>query len=110
MNVLKNDNSPAGNIGKKLQTISCRKSVKIPSLFFQKQNLYFSSGKAVLKNFFPVDDLNKKLKQLENRYREVKSLWKEMGDKAPENVKVIPDVLDGEATYALEILTTKGIR
>ena len=31
-----------------------------------------------------------------------------MGDKAPENVKVIPDLLDGEATYALEMLDEKG--
>ena len=31
-----------------------------------------------------------------------------MGDKAPENVKVIPDMLDGEETYALEMLDDKG--
>ena len=26
----------------------------------------------------------------------------------PENVKIIPDILDGEATYALEMLDEKG--
>ena len=75
---------------------------------FSEAKSLFLFWKGSLEKFVSVDDLNKKLKQLENRYREVKSLWKEMGDKAPENVKVIPDVLDGEATYALEMLDDKG--
>ena len=75
---------------------------------FSEAKSLFLFWKGSLEKFVTVDDLNKKLKQLENRYREVKSLWKEMGDKAPENVKVIPDVLDGEATYALEMLDDKG--
>jgi hypothetical protein len=32
-----------------------------------------------------------------------------MGENAPENVRVIPDMLDGEATYALEMLDEKGL-
>ena len=75
---------------------------------FSEAKSLFLFWKGSLEKFVSVDDLNKKLKQLENRYSEVKSLWKEMGDKAPENVKVIPDILDGEATYALEMLDEKG--
>ena len=75
---------------------------------FSEAKSLFLFWKGSLEKFVSVDDLNKKLKQLKNRYSEVKSLWKEMGDKAPENVKVIPDILDGEATYALEMLDEKG--
>ena len=75
---------------------------------FSEAKSLFLFWKGSLEKFVSVDDLNKKLKQLENNYSEVKSIWKEMGDKAPENVKVIPDILDGEATYALEMLDEKG--
>ena len=75
---------------------------------FSEAKSLFLFWKGSLEKFVSVDDLNKKLKKLENRYSDVKSLWKEMGDKAPENVKVIPDILDGEATYALEMLDEKG--
>ncbi len=75
---------------------------------FSEAKSLFLFWKGSLEKFVSLDDLNKKLRQLEKRYSEVKSLWKEMGDKAPENVKVIPDILDGEATYALEMLDEKG--
>ena len=75
---------------------------------FSEAKSLFLFWKGSLEKFVSVDDLNKKLKKLVNRYSDVKSLWKEMGDKAPENVKVIPDLLDGEATYALEMLDQKG--
>ena len=75
---------------------------------FSEAKSLFLFWKGSLEKFVSLDDLNKKLRHLENRYSEVKSLWKEMGDKAPENVKVIPDILDGEATYALEMLDEKG--
>ncbi len=75
---------------------------------FSEAKSLFLFWKGSLEKFVSIDDLNKKLKQLENRYIEVKSLWREMGNKAPENVKVIPDILDGEATYALEMLDEKG--
>ena len=75
---------------------------------FSEAKSLFLFWKGSLEKFVSVDDLNKKLKQLENRYIDVKSLWEKMGDKAPENVKVIPDILDGEATYALEMLDEKG--
>ena len=75
---------------------------------FSEAKSLFLFWKGNLEKFVSLDDLNKKLRQLEKRYSEVKSLWKEMGDKAPENVKVIPDILDGEATYALEMLDEKG--
>ena len=50
----------------------------------------------------PVDNITKVGKSI--RIEQIK----EMGDKAPENVKVIPDILDGEATYALEMLDEQG--
>ena len=75
---------------------------------FTETKSFFLFWKGNLEKFITLDDLNKKLKHLENRYSEVKSLWKEMGNKAPDNVKVIPDILDGEATYALEMLDEKG--
>ena len=75
---------------------------------FSEAKSLFLFWKGSLEKFVSVDDLNKKLNQLEQKYSEVKSFWKEMGDKAPENVKVIPDLLDGEVTYALEMLDEKG--
>ena len=75
---------------------------------FSEAKSFFLFWKGSIEKFVSVDDLNKKLKKLENKYSEVKSLWENMGDKAPENVKVIPDFLDGEATYALEMLDEKG--
>jgi hypothetical protein len=76
---------------------------------FSEAKSLFLFWKGSLEKFVSVDDLNKKLQQLENKYSEVKSLWKEMGENAPENVRVIPDMLDGEATYALEMLDEKGL-
>ncbi len=75
---------------------------------FSEAKSLFLFWKGNLEKFVSIDDLNKKLRHLENKYNEVKSLWNVMGDDAPENVKVIPDMLDGEATYALEILDERG--
>ena len=76
-------------------------------VFSEAQTLFlFWKGK--LEEFASPEDLNKKLKQLEKQYKNVESLWKKMGDNAPENIKVIPDILDGKSTYALEILDENG--
>ena len=40
--------------------------------------------------------------------QDVESLWREIGDNAPENVRLIPDFLDGKSTYALEMLDENG--
>ena len=45
---------------------------------------------------------------MERQYSYLESLWKGMGDNAPEKVKVIPDILDGKPTYALEMLDENG--
>ena len=76
-------------------------------VFSEAQTIYlFWKGK--LEKFASPEDLKKKLKQLKQKYKRVESLWKQMGDKTPENVKVVPDVLDGESTYALEMLDKNG--
>ncbi len=75
---------------------------------FSEAKSLFLFWKGSLEKFVSMDELKKKLTQLENKYKRVKSLWKIMGDNAPENVKVIPDILDGEATYALEMLDETG--
>ena len=76
-------------------------------VFSEAQTIYlFWKGK--LEKFASPEDLKKKLKQLKQKYKRVESLWKQMGDKTPENVKVVPDVLDGESTYALEMLDENG--
>ncbi|MED5241603.1 MAG: hypothetical protein VYE65_04270 [SAR324 cluster bacterium] len=76
-------------------------------VFSEAQTIYlFWKGK--LEKFASPEDLKKKLKQLKQKYMGVESLWKQMGDKTPENVKVVPDVLDGESTYALEMLDENG--
>ena len=76
-------------------------------VFSEAQTIYlFWKGK--LEKFTSPEDLKKKLKQLKQKYTGVESLWKQMGDKTPENVKVVPDVLDGESTYALEMLDENG--
>ncbi len=53
-------------------------------------------------------DLQKKLRQLDQQYKDVESLWRKIGDNAPENVRLIPDFLDGKSTYALEMLNENG--
>jgi len=45
---------------------------------------------------------------LDQQYKDVESLWREIGDNAPENVRLIPDFLDGKSTYALEMLDENG--
>ena len=76
-------------------------------VFSEAQTIYlFWKGK--LEKFASPEDLKKKLKQLKQKYKRVESLWKQMGEKTPENVKVVPDVLDGESTYALEMLDENG--
>ena len=76
-------------------------------VFSEAQTLFlFWKGK--VKKYGSPEDLKKKLKQLEQKYKDVESLWKEMGDNAPEKIKVIPDILDGKSTYALEMLDENG--
>ena len=76
-------------------------------VFSEAQSLFlFWKGK--LEKFASPEDLQKKLLQLERQYNDVESLWKGMGDNAPEKVKVIPDILDGKPTYALEMLDENG--
>ncbi|HHZ77546.1 MAG TPA: hypothetical protein EYN57_01045 [Candidatus Lambdaproteobacteria bacterium] len=76
-------------------------------VFSEAQSLFlFWKGK--LEKYASPEDLRKKLEQLDRQYRDVESLWKKMGDNAPENIKVIPDILDGKSTYALEMLDENG--
>ena len=76
-------------------------------VFSEAQSLFlFWKGK--LEKFASPEGLQKKLLQLERQYSDVESLWKGMGDNAPEKVKVIPDILDGKSTYALEMLDENG--
>ena len=76
-------------------------------VFSEAQSLFlFWKGK--LEKYASPEDLRKKLQQLDRQYRDVESLWKKMGDNAPENIKVIPDILDGKSTYALEMLDENG--
>jgi hypothetical protein len=75
---------------------------------FSEAQTIFLFWKGKVEKYASPEDLNKKLKQLKQKYKDVESLWKEMGDNAPENIKVIPDVLDGKPTYALEMLDENG--
>ena len=76
-------------------------------VFSEAQSIFlFWKGK--VEKYASPEDLKKKLKLLEQKYKDVESLWKEMGDNAPEKIKVIPDVLDGKSTYALEMLDENG--
>jgi len=76
-------------------------------VFSEAQSLFlFWKGK--LEKFTSPEGLQKKLLQLERQYNDVESLWKGMGDNTPEKVKVIPDILHGEPTYALEMLDENG--
>ena len=76
-------------------------------VFSEAQSLFlFWKGK--LEKYASPEDLKIKLKQLEKQYKDVEALWKKMGDSAPENIKLIPDILDGKSTYALEMLDKNG--
>lgn len=76
-------------------------------VFSEAQAIYlFWKGK--LEKFLSPDDLKKKLAELEQQYKGIESLWEEIGENAPEDLSVIPDVLDGKPTYAMEILDENG--
>ena len=75
----------------------------------------FSEAKAIylfwkgkLEKFLSPDDFKKKLAELERQYKGIESFWKGMGDSAPENLRIVPDVLDGKSTYAMEMLDENG--
>ena len=75
---------------------------------FSEAKSLFLFWKGNLEKFASSQDLQKKLRQLDQQYKDVESLWREIGDDAPENVKLIPDFLDGKSTYALEMLDKNG--
>ena len=75
---------------------------------FSEAKSLFLFWKGKLEKFASSQDLQKKLRQLDQQYKDVESLWREIGDDAPENVKLIPDFLDGKSTYALEMLDKNG--
>jgi hypothetical protein len=75
---------------------------------FSEAKSLFLFWKGKLEKFASLKDLQKKLRQLDQQYQDVESLWKEIGSKAPENVRLIPDFLDGKSTYALEMLDDNG--
>ncbi len=76
-------------------------------VFSEAQSLIlFWKGK--LEKFASPQDLQKKLVQLDRQYKNVEALWKKMGNNAPDNLKIVPDLLDGKPTYALEMLDANG--
>ncbi len=76
-------------------------------VFSEAQAIYlFWKGK--LEKFLSPDDLKKKLAELEQKYKGIESLWENMGENAPEDLSIIPDVLDGKSTYAAEMLDENG--
>ena len=75
----------------------------------------FSEAKAIylfwkgkLEKFLSPDDLKKKLAELERQYKGIESLWEKMENNAPEDLRIVPDVLDGKSTYAMEMLDENG--
>jgi len=75
---------------------------------FSEAKSLFLFWKGKLEKFASPQDLQEKLRQLDQQYKDVESLWKEIGSKSPEKVKLIPDFLDGKPTYALEMLDENG--
>ena len=75
---------------------------------FSEAQTFFLFWKGEVEKYASPEDLKRKLKQLEQKYKDVESLWKKMGDNAPEKIKVVPDILNGKSTYALEMLDENG--
>ena len=75
---------------------------------FSEAHAIYLFWKGKLEKFLSPDDLKKKLAKLEKKYKGIENFWKEMGDNAPENLRIVPDVLEGESTYALETIDKNG--
>ena len=75
---------------------------------FSEAKSFFLFWKGKVEKFASPQDLQKRLRKLDQQYKDIESLWKKIGSKAPETANLIPDFLDGEPTYALEMLDENG--
>jgi hypothetical protein len=60
-----------------------------------------------LEQFTNPQQVRKALENLERRLKRIRSLFTEIGAN-PKNSRVVPDLVDGEPTYALESVTADG--
>jgi len=75
---------------------------------FSEAQAFYLFWKGKLEKFLSPDDLKKKLAELERQYKGIESLWEKMGNNAPEDLRIVPDVLDGKSTFAMEMLDENG--
>lgn len=82
--------------------------------FGQEARFLFANAKGTalfwmgeLEQFTNPQQVRKALENLERRLKRIRSLFTEIGAN-PKNSRVVPDLVDGEPTYALESMTADG--
>jgi hypothetical protein len=82
--------------------------------FGQEARFLFANAKGTalfwmgeLEQFANPQQARKALENLERRLKRIRALFTEVGAN-PKNSRVVPDLVDGEPTYALESVTAKG--
>ena len=82
--------------------------------FGQEARFLFANAKGIalfwmgkLEQFANPQQARKALENLERRLKRIRALFTEVGAN-PKNSRVVPDLVDGEPTYALESVTAKG--
>ena len=75
---------------------------------FAQANSYFLYWKGQISRFSDTREMRKMMRKLDKQKAELQALMRDWGEEAPKDAEIVPENLDGEPVYGLEMLDENG--
>ena len=75
---------------------------------FAQANSYFLYWKGQISRFSDTREMRKLMRKLDKQKAELQALMRDWGEEAPKDAEIVPENLDGEPVYGLEMLDENG--
>ena len=75
---------------------------------FAEANAYFLYWKGRLSRFSNTEEMREVMRKLDNQKRKLQGLLREWSGEVPEDAEIVPETLDGEPVYGMEMLDENG--
>lgn len=75
---------------------------------FAQANSYFLYWKGQISRFSDTKEMRKVMRKLDKQKAELQALMRDWGEEAPKDAEIVPENLDGEPVYGLEMLDENG--
>jgi hypothetical protein len=75
---------------------------------FAQANSYFLYWKGQISRFSDTREMRQMMRKLDKEKGELQALMRKWGGEAPKDAEIVPETLDGEPVYGLEMLDENG--